>query len=165
MFKKISVAVLILSGITTLYLSSILEASITDIYAITNCSGTQVVRMATGKFEVRYVEANLPGCSGARIMNFNTDSQSGVTLTTSSVYSESITIDEVTNCNGLRLTSLSNGRYYSARVAENLPGCIDAVYDTNINPTESRVNLSNGPLLDLASTDIVNYKTSKMKEQ
>jgi hypothetical protein len=165
MFKKIFFASLIVSAFSFFYLTDGIEATLSDIYAITNCSGTQVVRVSTGKFEVRYVDANLPGCRGDRVMTFNTNTESGSTVNTNSGYNEHIAMDEITNCNGLRLTSLSNGRYYSTRVAENLPGCIDAVYDPNIRPESPRVNLSNGPLLDLASTDIVNYRNKLLKDQ
>ena len=165
MFKKFILLSVIVSGFSLAYVSSILQANVTDIYAITNCSGTQVVRLSTGKFEVRYVEANLPGCSGAKVMSFNTQNPTNTGMSIVSDLPEMIRIDEVTNCSGLRLTSLSNGRYYSTHVAPDLPGCINALHDPNINPDTSRVNLSNGPLLDLASTDIVRYRTEKIKEQ
>ncbi len=165
MFKNIILLSVIISGVSLAYVSSILQANTTDIYAITNCSGTQVVRLSTGKFEVRYVEANLPGCSGAKVMKFNTQNPINTGAALPSELPESIGMDEVTNCSGLRLTSLSNGRYYSTRVAPNLPGCIEATYDPNIKPDAPRVNISNGPLLDLASTDIVRYRAEKMKEQ
>ena len=165
MFKKLILLSVIVSGISLTYVSSILQANITDVYAITNCSGTQVVRVSAGKFEVRYVEANLPGCTGAKVMNFNTQNPINTGETLPLDLPEVIRMDEVTNCTGLRLTSLSNGRYYSTHVEANLPGCIHAAYDPNINPDSSRVNISNGPLLDLASTDIAQYRTEKMKEQ
>ncbi len=165
MFKNIIFLSVIVAGASLICVSNLLQANVTDIYAITNCSGTQVVRLSTGKFEVRYVEANLPGCSGAKVMNFNTQSSSNTGKTLPADLPETLSMNEVTNCSGLRLTSLSNGRYYSTRVASDLPGCVQAQYDPNINPDTSRVDLSNGPLLDLASTDIVNYRAEKMKEQ
>jgi hypothetical protein len=165
MFKKILLASLIVSTFSFFYITDVLEATLSDIYAITNCSGTQIVRLSTGKFEVRYVDTNQPGCTGAREMTFNTDTRSGSMVSTGFLYNESITMDEKTNCNGLRLTSLSNGRYYSTRVAPNLPGCIDAVYDPNLHPSTSRVNTEDGPLLDLTSTDIVNYRNKILKDQ
>ena len=164
MFKKLIVPLSILTVAILYWVTNFIEANITDIYAITNCSGTQVVRVSTGKFEVRYVEPNLPGCTGQKSMNFNT-SQSSTWSQTGSNLGEHIVMTEVTNCNGLRITSLSNGRYYSTRVSSNLPGCVDSEYDTNIRPESPRINIENGPLLDLASTEIVNYRTEKMKEQ
>ena len=163
MFKKSLLLSIIVSAGALVYVSTLIQADMTDVYAITNCSGTQVVRVSPGKFEVRYVESNLPGCTGAKVLHFNTASSSNTGSSNTSDLKDTIVMDEVTNCSGLRLTSLSNGRYYSTRVAPNLPECVNTAYDPNINPDTSRVNLENGPLLDLASTDIVNYRTEKMK--
>lgn len=165
MFKKSILLPVMVSVAALVYVSNMIQADMTDVYAITNCSGTQVVRVAPGKFEVRYVAPNLPGCTGAKVLHFNTESSSNTGSNITPDLKDTIVMDEVTNCSGLRITSLSNGRYYSTRVASNLPGCVNREYDPNINPDTSRVNIENGPLLDLASTDIVNYRTEKMKNE
>lgn len=78
--------------------------------------------------------------------------------------SEVVVTHEVTNCSGLRLTTLSNGRYTSAHVEVNLPGCIDTT-SKNAPLETPHINLSHGPLLDLASTEIVSYRNELLKKQ
>ena len=157
MFKQLLLAFLFLSCMTLVSESSFAVMSISDVSVINNCSGTQVVRVAPGKFEVRYVESGLPGCRGNSVVEFRASTP---TIGTS----ETITIHEVTNCSGLRVTSLSNGKYASTHVASNLPGCIDT--SSKNTPIEvPRIDLSQGPLLDLASTEIVAYRNELLKKQ
>ena len=75
-----------------------------------------------------------------------------------------LVIRDVTNCNGLRVISYSDESYKSFYVEKNLPNCVRAAYVPPAD-TGSHIDLSHGPLLDLASTDIVNYQTKKLKDQ
>lgn len=53
-----------------------------DVYVVTNCSGVQVVRISAGQFEVRHVEANLPGCIKSQS---STVSVSPIVITTTTI--------------------------------------------------------------------------------
>lgn len=76
--------------------------------AITNCSGTQVVRTGVGKFEVRHVAQNLPGCINTTNNASNiTSSSSLFPVSTGAILpvQENISSGSVLNCNGNLLTS------------------------------------------------------------
>ncbi len=156
MFKQLLLASLFVSGIAFVSEGSFAEISSSDVSVVTNCSGTQIVRIAPGKFEVRYVESDLPGCVG-KTSTGNVNPSSSNTI-------DVVITHEVTNCSGLRVTTLSNGKYASTRVAPSLVGCIDTT--SKNTPLETpRIDLSQGPLLDLASTDIAHYRTELLKKQ
>lgn len=161
-------------GALMIAVSGFLQADMTDMYAVTNCDGTQVVRVEAGKFEMRYVEKNLPGCTGAKVSTLGSDtipSSTHIVPEDDSVHTdmtqtpEVITLSETVNCSGLKVTKLSNGTYYRTQVDVNLPGCIVAQYNEKIRPTEKRINTENGPLLDTASTQIVNYRAKQIYDQ
>lgn len=75
-----------------------------------------------------------------------------------------LVVRDVTNCNGLRVISYSDESYKSFYVERNLPNCVRAAYVPPAD-TGSHIDLSHGPLLDLASTDIVNYRAKQLKDQ
>ena len=192
MFKKFFLISLLVSGFLPSFSPGF--ASMQDsveVNAITNCSGTQVVRVAPGRFEVRTVAANLPGCIStvktqavvaSPVASISTGTTSPVTLTVSTGSTATGVVHtgttntgvlvtlvptlsaEVTNCNGTRVSPLSNGGYAITRVALNLPGCISTTPRGEVIDTP-RIDLSHGPLLDLASTDIVNYRVTQIKKQ
>lgn len=145
-------------------ISGLIQADTTDMYAVTNCDGTQVVRTDVGKFEMRYIEKNLPGCTGAKSSTIWTDSSTEVNTGTADAMTPT-TISEVLNCSGRKITTLSNGQMYSTQVEKNLPGCIEVKYNPKLRPTEKRINTENGPLLDTASTQIVNYRAKLLMDQ
>lgn len=124
---------------------------------ITNCDGTQFIRTAPGELRVQTVARNLPGCIGSTV--------TGTTITpVTSTNTGTVTISsDVTNCSGLRVISYSDGSIKSFQVWANTAGCIVASYPHTVL-TGSKVNLSNGPLLDLASTDIVNYRKKQLRD-
>ncbi len=163
-----------------------------DVTAVTNCSGTQVVRVQPGKFEVRHVAANLPGCIKSTtpqpivvrptpvtvstgMTNTGVSSTGTLIVTTGSIYTGSVstgltitpivTSTTVTNCNGTQILSLTGGAYAITRVQANLPGCISVTATGVLILDRPHINLSRGPLLDLTSTDIVNYRTKLLKEK
>lgn len=173
MYHKILLSILG-SGALVMAVSGFLQADTTDMYAVTNCDGTQVVRVEAGKFEMRYVEKNLPGCTGTKVSTLGSDAISPSThgvpedraTETGVIHTpEVITLSESVNCSGLKVTKLSNGTYYRTQVDVNLPGCIEAKYNAKIRPTEKRINTENGPLLDTTSTQIVNYRAKQLYDQ
>ena len=84
MMQKLLLASLSLLGIA---LISSTHAA-TPIDAITNCNGTQIVRTAVAKFEVRTVEKNMPGCINVQqTVLMNTGSIVNSTSRTNSVMS------------------------------------------------------------------------------
>ncbi len=131
MIKNIFIGLLFVSGFFFLY--DIGNTDIIDMNAITNCSGTQVVRTGVGKFEVRHVEQNLPGCisTSNTIINSTTPSTPVALTSTSSLSSqENIASGSVLNCNGNLITPKGNGEYILIRTGTNLPGCIDTSFDS-----------------------------------
>ncbi len=147
-----------------------------EVGVITNCSGMQVVRVAPGRFEIRSVAPNSPGCINAPkpqapvvtpppapVVVTPTIIATGSTISTGST-STGVLISGaiVTNCNGTRITPLSGSGYAISQVGQNLPGCIRTDKEGHII---TGPNLSHGPLLDLASTDIVNYRIEQLKKQ
>jgi hypothetical protein len=157
-----------------------------EVGVVTNCNGMQVVRVAPGRFEIRSVAQNTPGCINAPKPQAPVVVTppapvvapvlvaTGVTVSTGSTSTGMISTGMistgtlqtvgtvVTNCNGTRITPLSGSGYAISRVEQNLPGCLrtDILGNVVTGP-----NLSHGPLLDLASTDIVNYRVTEIKEQ
>ena len=96
-----------------------------EVNAVTNCSGMQVVRVAPGRFEVRTVEPNLPGCINAQKSPSPVAStpspvitpvavMTGATVSTGSTSTGVVSTGTaqtggltVTNCNRTRIPSLS----------------------------------------------------------
>lgn len=108
---------------------------------------------------------------------------------------ESQDISVITNCSGVQVVRTSAGQFEVRHVESNLPGCINSQGVTEtVSPTiiatttnvvstgatsESSwmvfvweatlilpgIDLSHGPLLDLASTDIVKYRIEQLKEK
>lgn len=60
MFKQFVLVSLLVSGMIFISENTFAELSMADVSAVTNCGGTQVIRVAPGKFEVQYIEENLP---------------------------------------------------------------------------------------------------------
>jgi SH3-like domain-containing protein len=125
-----------------------------QVAVVTNCDGTQVVRTAPGKFETKEVEKNLPGCFSPSKMILSEGSRSEKTL-----------VKEVTNCSGLTLRSYSDGSYSSEQGSINQENCVDDTGVVEVPKKKSKVNLSHGPLLDLASTDIGNYRAKLLRDR
>ncbi|GAB0174422.1 MAG: hypothetical protein HHAS10_03010 [Candidatus Altimarinota bacterium] len=146
----------ILVACTGAYIFSVNSDELAGAQLITNCDGTQFIRTSPGELRVQIVAKNLPGCIGkASSGSTSVVVSSGTTLTV---------VKDVTNCNGLRVISYSDGSYKSFYAEKNLPNCIRAGYVPEVN-TGSRIDLSHGPLLDLASTEIVNYRAQLLKDQ
>lgn len=140
----------------------------------------QVVRVAPGRFEIRQVAPNTPGCVNKTApvaptpvitQTQTTTVSTGTLVATGVVTSTGTTVAQtgavstgstVTNCNGMQVVSLSNGGYAISHVVPNLPGC---VHTDNAGNVITGPDLSGGPLLDLASTDIVNYRLEQLKAQ
>lgn len=138
------------------YIYSVNSDELIGANLITNCDGTQFIRTSPGELRVQIVAKNLPGCIG-KASPWTTIPQvsSGVTLTVTK---------DVINCNGLRVISYSDGSYKSFYAEKNLPNCVRAAYTPEVD-TGSHIDLSHGPLLDLASTEIVNYRAKLLKDQ
>lgn len=151
-----------------------------EVNVVTNCSGMQVVRVAPGRFEIRQVAPNTPGCvnklapatpapvvtpTQATTASTGTMVATGVVTSTGTMSIQTGAVSTgstVTNCNGMQVVSLSNGGYAISHVAPNLSGC---VHTDNAGNVITGPDLSGGPLLDLASTDIVNYRLEQLKAQ
>ncbi|MBP9812171.1 SH3 domain-containing protein [Candidatus Gracilibacteria bacterium] len=146
----------VLIAATGAYIFSVNSDESLDANLITNCDGTQFIRTSPGEIRVQTVPKNLPGCIGMAATGASTQNSTGVTIL--------LVIRDVTNCNGLRVISYSDESYKSFYVEKNLPNCVRAAYVPPAD-TGSHIDLSHGPLLDLASTDIVNYQTKKLKDQ
>lgn len=124
-------------------------------HLITNCDGTQFIRTSPGEIRVQIVAKNLPGCIGMASTGTTPQTATGKTLTVTK---------DVTNCNGLRVISYSDGSFKSFYWDKDTPNCVKANY-TPDTKTGSHIDLSHGPLLDLASTDIVNYRAKLLRDQ
>ncbi len=122
-----------------------------DVYVVTNCSGVQVVRISAGQFEVRHVEANLPGCIKSQS---STVSVSPIVITTT-------TITNTLSTGAIATGSVSTGSVSTGTTSEST----GAVFVWEATLTLPGIDLSHGPLLDLASTDIVKYRIEQLKEQ
>lgn len=61
--------------------------------------------------------------------------------------------------------TLSGGLYAVSHTGQNLPGCISSSMTETVMITLPAIDLSRGPLLDLASTDIVNYRIEQLREK
>lgn len=143
-------------------------------YVQISCSGVAVARTDIGTLETVYVDKNLPGCIGPTDPIAMQQAQPQIT------YAQ-------LNCSGIAVVRTGVGRLETIAVARNLPGCIGpispvamqdvttvstwSVADTgSLSPHQDRINLEyiaqkDGPLLDITSEDIGNYRIEKLKEQ
>jgi Bacterial SH3 domain len=156
MRSYITILSVVLIACTWAYIYSVNSDELIGANLITNCDGTQFIRTSPGEIRVQVVAKNLPGCIGI--------ASTGSSIQTSIGGSTLLVIRDVTNCNGLRVISYSDESYKSFYVEKNLPNCVRAAYVPPAD-TGSHIDLSHGPLLDLASTDIVNYRTKQLKDQ
>lgn len=199
MIKNIFIGSLIFSGFV-IGMNAWNVSSI-DMQAVTNCNGTQVVRVWVGRMEVRHVEVNLPGCintesqkistaivlSGSNatdiIASWSTISGSTISLLSGSVLTGSTLLTAsgtssvnasgvILNCNGNVLIPTINGGYSFSHTGVNLPGCISTVNQTGVTTQKvvpvknpSLINLSNGPLFDIRSTQIAEYRKQLLRDQ
>lgn len=155
MRSVISLLTLGLIAVAWVYIFSVNSDELVGAHLITNCDGTQFIRTSPGELRVQTVAKNLPGCIGMAATGSSVRSDSGSTLTV---------LNDVTNCNGLRVISYSDGSYKSFYREANSPNCIKTT-KIPVTQTGSRIDLTHGPLLDLASTDIVHYRTKLLKDK
>lgn len=101
-----------------------------EVGVITNCSGMQVVRVAPGRFEIRSVAPNSPGCINAPkpqapvvvtppapVVVTPIIVATGSTISTGSTSTGVLVSGAiVTNCNGTRITPLSGSGYAISQV-------------------------------------------------
>ena len=164
------VGVLVLTGVTmSIHIGySALEDGV-SVGVITNCSGMKVTRVAPGRFEVSYIAPDTLWCiNNTQKLPMSTGSLQGsspISDATLSIASNTgITLSDITNCTGTRISSLSRGGYVLSRVAPNLPGCISTHVSEELTDTSHR-KISSGSILDLTSTDIVHYRIYHLREQ
>lgn len=127
-----------------------------DVILTTNCAGTQIIRTSVGVIQVRHIEKNTPGCTGSR----SPESSQRVTDDDHAPISNP---QEITNCNGTRVTHMDNGTPVIVRVSRDLPGCIRTT-ETHTQPDRPVFDPQDGPAFDIRSTDIVNYRTMNMSQ-
>lgn len=114
-------------------------------FAWLGCDGTVVSRTAVGKLEVLYTDKNLPGCLGPKWVDPSVVTEPAVVVSTGTLTTTGATLT------GETLTgTTATGATLTGEVA--IPTVVTG-YDPEVD----------GPLFDLAQTDIVAYRTELMK--
>jgi hypothetical protein len=114
-------------------------------FAWLGCDGTVVSRTAVGKLEVLYTDKNLPGCLGPKWVD-----PSIIVEPVAVVSTGTLTATGVTLTGGILSGTTATGVTLTGEVVTPI---VVTGYDPEID----------GPLFDLAQTDIVAYRTELMK--
>jgi hypothetical protein len=115
------------------------------------CDGTVVLRTSAGKLEVTKQAPNLPGCVGTRVAD--TGAEVIVTPVVPVVSTQPV---------GVPPSSIVSSGTLVVQEVEEVHPSIGGLVRT---PVTKKYNPSSGPLLDLASTDIVNYRKEQLKQE
>lgn len=118
------------------------QVQASSMVAWVGCDGTVVSRTDAGKLEISYTDINTLGCTGPRAQE---SIQTQVTVASS---------DVSTPVNTLPASS-------TLETSSGVSVQDDILTQTQVEPS---YNSENGPLLDLAQKDIVNYRLEEMKK-
>jgi hypothetical protein len=113
-------------------------------FAWIGCDGTVVSRTAVGKLEILYTEKNLPGCLGPKWVDPSVVIEPVVVASTGTLTTTGATLTGETLTGTITEATLTG---------ELVTPTVVTGYDPEVD----------GPLFDLAQTDIVAYRTELMK--